>query len=63
MQKNEKGEGEKGEEEGIRKTISFGSKAKEIIEEYRREKNDIPSFTKAVNEIIKSYPLEKDKRE
>ena len=54
MQKNEKGEGEKGEEEkeGIRKTISFKGKAKEIIEEYRRKKKDIPSFTEAVNEII-----------
>ena len=51
MQKKEKGEGEKGEE-GIRKTISFESKAKEIIEEYRRKKKVIPTFTKAVNEII-----------
>ena len=53
-----KGEGEKGEDEeikkweGIRKTISFERKAKEIIEEYRRNKENIPSFTKAVNEII-----------
>ena len=46
---NEKGKGGK----GIRKTIHFDSDAKEIIEEYRRERKDIPSFTKAVNEIIK----------
>ena len=38
---------------GIRKTISFEGDAKEIIEKYRRERKDIPSFTKAVNEIIK----------
>ena len=49
-----KGKGEKGEE-GIRKTISFEREAKKIIEEYRRKKNDIPSFTKAVNEIIMGY--------
>lgn len=48
-----KGKEGKGEEEGIRKTISFERNAKEIIEEYRRKKKDIPSFTQAVNEIIK----------
>ena len=54
MQKNEKGKEGKGEDEkeGIRKTISFKEKAKEIIEEYRRKKKVIPSFTEAVNEII-----------
>ncbi len=52
MQNNKKKEGEKGEEEGVRKTISFEEKAKEIIEEYRRKKKVIPTFTKAVNEII-----------
>ena len=41
------------EEEGIRKTISFERDVKEIIEEYRRKQKDIPSFTEAVNEIIK----------
>jgi len=46
--KREEGKGE----EGIRKTISFGRKAKEIIEAYRRNKENIPSFTQAVNEII-----------
>lgn len=51
-QKREEEKGE-GEEEGIRKTIAFDKDAKEIIEEYRRERKDIPSFTKAVNEIIK----------
>lgn len=50
MKKTRKGG--KGEEEGIRKTISFGRRAKEIIDEYRRNRKDIPSFTKAVNEII-----------
>ena len=50
-----KKKGEEGKGEGIRKTISFEREAKEIIEEYRREKKDIPSFTKAVNEIIKGY--------
>lgn len=50
-----KGKGEKGEEGGIRKTISFTGKAKEIIEEHRRKKKDIPSFTEAVNEIIEKF--------
>ena len=40
---------------GIRKTIHFESDTKEIIEAYRRERKDIPSFTKAVNEIIKGF--------
>ena len=46
---NRKGKGGK----GVRKTIHFESDTKEIIEEYRRERKDIPSFTKAVNEIIR----------
>jgi len=46
-----KGEGDK--DGRIRKTISFERRAFEIIEAYRSKKQVIPSFTKAVNEIIK----------
>lgn len=58
---SEKREGEKlmPEEEGIRKTICFKGDVKEIIEEYRREQKDIPSFTEAVNVLIKGAKSEK----
>jgi hypothetical protein len=38
---------------GERKTVTFDAESVEIIQSYRRGQKKIPSFTKAVNELVK----------
>jgi hypothetical protein len=56
------GEGAAAKRAAVRKTVRLSAETMDIVEAYRRSCNPIPSFSKAVNDLIGSGKKEEEKR-